>query len=322
MLRDFAFLIIVSFGISWLLYNPFISLIKRIQPQGQPIRKHGPESHVATKKNIYNMGGLLILASSLISYSAYLVISYFGEVDLINLSIIFTMLSFSLIGFVDDYQKVKSKQGISAKNKALLQFILSLAILYFLDYHGYISYNLSFLGLSFDLGYAYIPFASIFIITGSSNAANLTDGLDGLLVIIVCIILFMFAILNPALTIICYIMIGACLFFFYHNTHPASIFMGDSGSLALGAILGIMSIISKHEIEFFIASGVLVLETFSVAIQVIFYKMTRKRFFRMAPIHHHFELKGIAETKIAARFWIVTILLSIIAISVSSIRYV
>lgn len=284
-------------------------------------------------------GGTLILFATILSTLLW--------VDLFNpylWVVLFTTVGFGAIGFVDDYLVVKKRhnEGLSVKTKILLQIAIAFVGGLFLYYHPSFRTHLSlpfFKGISPELGWAYIPFA-IFMIVGTSNAVNLTDGLDGLAigpVIIASGTFLLFSYLtgnvkiaaylqipyvagSGELSIFCGAMVGAGIGFLWFNTYPAQVFMGDVGSLPLGAALGTLAMITKQEILLAIVGGVFVLETVSVMVQVVSFKLTGKRVFKMAPIHHHFELKGWPEPKVIVRFWIVSLLLALIAISTLKLR--
>jgi phospho-N-acetylmuramoyl-pentapeptide-transferase len=253
-------------------------------------------------------------------------------------------VGFGAIGFVDDYKKVirKDSKGLSPRKKLLFQFALAAiaATLIYLDIGIQPKVSIPFFKkLNPSLGPLYIPFI-ILVIVGASNAVNLTDGLDGLAIgpsIISAGTYMLFAYLAGhikianylqipyvpgagELTIFCGAMAGAGIGFLWYNTYPASVFMGDTGSLAIGAALGVVAIMVKQEIVLALVGGVFVMEALSVILQVYSYKTTRKRIFRMAPVHHHFELKGWAEPKIIVRFWIISIILALLAISTLKIR--
>ena len=317
-----------------------ISFLKSMQFE-QFVRDDGPKSHYK-KTGTPTMGGLIILSS--------LIISTLLWADLGNRYIwvvLFVTIGFSIIGFFDDYLKIKFKnsKGLSSIQKILFQsFIAFLAVAY-LYYSAEIIPEISFIVPFFkDAILPMSPFLFIFIgmfvLVGSSNAVNLTDGLDGLAILPSVLIggalgLIAYAMgnqlvsdylylphlpLSGELIVFCGALIGSGIGFLWYNTYPAQIFMGDIGSLALGAILGILAIILRHELVFAIMAGVFVVETLSVAIQVISYKTRGKRVFLMAPIHHHYELKGWPEPKIIVRFWIITLVLILIALATLKLR--
>ncbi len=303
-ISKFFFIIFFSF----LLFNVFYKSFQYLNISKnniQPIRDQGPKSHLLTKAKTPTMGGIPILFSILLS--SFFFLREFQEWIAIALISIF-----GCIGFLDDYLKIRqgNSNGLKPRYKFLSQVLASFVALFVSHLHNPISFELDFFIYSFNIGFLYLPLASVFIVTGSSNAVNLTDGLDGLVIIPVCFCLLFFAISDSQLSSLCCITIGACLGFFWYNSYPASIFMGDVGSLSLGALLGFLSIMSKTEIAFFIVGGVFVLETFSVFMQVIYFKWSGgKRLFLMAPIHHHFEKMDIHEMKIVSRFWIISFFL-------------
>jgi phospho-N-acetylmuramoyl-pentapeptide-transferase len=305
---------------------------------GQVIRRDGPESHLA-KEGTPTMGGLLIVLAIVIPTLLW---ANLGN-PYIWIAVLVTV-GFGAIGFVDDYKKVirKDSKGLSPRKKLLFQFALAAvaATLIYLDIGIQPKVSIPFFKkLNPSLGPLYIPFI-ILVIVGASNAVNLTDGLDGLAIgpsIIAAGTYMLFAYLAGhikianylqipyvpgagELTIFCGAMAGAGIGFLWYNTYPASVFMGDTGSLAIGAALGVVAIMVKQEIVLALVGGVFVMEALSVILQVYSYKTTRKRIFRMAPVHHHFELKGWAEPKIIVRFWIISIILALLAISTLKIR--
>ncbi|MCP4714270.1 MAG: phospho-N-acetylmuramoyl-pentapeptide-transferase [Deltaproteobacteria bacterium] len=314
-----------------------ISFLKR-KSLGQYVRDDGPASHLK-KEGTPTAGGILILFAITLSTLLW--------ADLSNSYIWITLgslVGMGAIGLIDDWQKISraNTKGISARTKLMLQFIIAAAIAIFLYCQPGFDTRLSvpfFKKLLPDLGLLYIPFA-IFVIVGASNAVNLSDGLDGLaigLVLIVSVTYLVFAYitghaglsdylkLTPIsgageLTIICGSMVGASMGFLWYNSHPAQIFMGDVGSLALGGSLGTVAVITKHEILLAIVGGVFVIEALSVIFQVGSFKLRGKRIFQMAPIHHHYELKGWAEPKIVVRFWIIGTILALLALSTLKLR--
>lgn len=329
-----------SFVIMLLFGAPFIQWLKKKQTDGQPIREDGPESHFA-KRGTPCMGGLLIIVSILIS--TFLWAQLFNPYVWV---LMFVLVGFGLAGFFDDYKKLtrNSSQGISAKQKLLLQFFISLvACLWMICLEaGPMGTTLTipfFKGAAIDLMYFYIPFVLV-VMVGSSNAVNLTDGLDGLVSLPVIMCCFVFMIISylvgrvdysdylhihyvvgaGEMAVFCGAVIGATLGFLWFNAHPAQVFMGDTGSLALGGVLGALSVATKQELLLAIAGGVFVAEALSDIIQIGSYKLRKKRVFLMAPLHHHFEKKGWSETTVVVRFWIVAVLLAIVALSSLKIR--
>lgn len=315
----------------------YIRLLQKKQ-MGQSIREDGPKSHLSKKGTPTMGGGLLLMA---ISISSLL----WG--DLTNKYLWITLVTtflYGVVGYIDDYRKVvqKNPKGISARQKLLGQTLIALATAYLLFTFRDTPADLRFpffKDLSLDLGWVFIPFA-MFVIVGSSNAVNLTDGLDGLAVgptITTATTFLVLAYCAGHVKIAEYLQIphvpgageisvflaavaAACLGFLWFNTYPAQVFMGDVGSLALGAALGVSAIITKNEILLAVCGGIFVLEAVSVMAQVASFKMTGKRVFKMAPIHHHFELKGWAEPKVIVRFWIISILLALITLSTLKLR--
>ena len=327
--------------ISLIFGNSVINKLKSIQPTGQPIRKDGPQDHIIKKSGTPTMGGILIISTLLISVLFW--------ADLKNVYVwilIFSMVSFGILGFIDDYIKLKNNSSIGLRTvpKIVIQSIISLIIILMtLNYlPDEFSRNLNFpffKNLFIDLGIFFIPFG-IFIIVGSSNAVNLTDGLDGLAIVPVMIAGFAFALItyivgnsifasylqityiegSGELAIICAALVGSSLGFLWFNAPPAMVFMGDTGSLSIGSILGTLAIIIKHEIVLAIIGGLFVFETVSVIVQVLSYKLTGKRVFQMAPLHHHFEKKGWAESTIVIRFWIIAVVLALVGLATLKIR--
>jgi len=306
-----------------------------------PIRNDGPSDHIIKKIGTPTMGGVIILFGLLVA------VILWG--DLKNIYLIFCIyiaLTFGVLGAYDDYIKIKfnNSSGISSKLKLLIQIILSIigisALTYFSDYSEISNlYFPFFKNLIINLGWFFIPFG-VFVIVGSSNAVNLTDGLDGLATVPVILVAACFAFISYVtgnivfsdylqipyiegtgeISIFCGAVIGSCLGFLWFNAPPAKIFMGDTGSLSLGGSLGAVGIITKHEIVLAITGGLFVLEAVSVMVQVISYKMTGKRVFKMAPIHHHFEKKGWPESTVVIRFWIISIILAMIGLATLKLR--
>ncbi len=307
----------------------------------QSIRGDGPESH-HLKSGTPTMGGLIIIFSVIISTLLW---SDFKNPYIWVL--IFITISFGIIGFFDDWLKIREKnsKGLRGKYKLILQSIFaSVAMIFMLEVSpdGYqqifiMPFNKEFIFIISPILFLCI---SIFVIVGSSNAVNLTDGLDGLAILPSVLIAgglgliayasgnilianYLFIPFNPLsgeLIVFCGALIGAGIGFLWYNTYPAQIFMGDLGSLTLGAILGTLAVLIRHEIVFAIMAGVFVMETLSVIIQVGSYKLRGKRVFLMAPIHHHFELKGWAEPKVIVRFWIITFVLVLFALATLKLR--
>ena len=320
--------------------GPFINLFSN-KKIFNPIREDGPSDHIIKKIGTPTMGGVIILIG--------LIASVFLWADLENIYILFCLyivLSFGLLGAFDDYKKIKNgnSSGISSRFKIITQILLAVIGLIFLTW--FVEYeelrNLYFpffKNLAINLGWFFVPF-SVFVIVGSSNAVNLTDGLDGLATVPVILVAVCFAFISYVtgniffseylqiiyiegtgeVSIFCGAIIGACLGFLWFNAPPAKIFMGDTGSLSLGGSLGAVGIITKHEIVLAITGGLFVLEAISVMVQVISYKFTGKRIFKMAPIHHHFEKKGWPESTVVIRFWIISIILAMIGLATLKLR--
>ncbi len=327
---------ITALLISFLLGPWLIATLQRLQI-GQSIRKVGPESHFV-KEGTPTMGGALILLAIILPTLLW--------ADLTNLYIWVTLLvisGYGAIGFIDDYLKVvrKNSDGISARQKMFWQIVIALIAMVLLHNSGFDT-RLTFpffKNVNPDLGLFYIPFA-ILVIVGASNAVNLTDGLDGLaigpmIIASATFLLLAYLVGNAKLSsylqitgiqgagelaILCGAMVGAGLGFLWFNAYPAQVFMGDVGSLSLGGALGIIAVITKNEFVLVIVGGIFVIEALSVIVQVISFRYWGRRVFRMAPIHHHFELKGWAEPKIIVRFWIISIVLALIALSTLKLR--
>ena len=320
--------------------GPFIKFFSN-QKILNPIRDDGPEDHIIKKIGTPTMGGVIILFGLLLS------VLFWGNLSNINiLFCIYIAISFGLLGALDDYKKIKynNSHGISSKFKIFAQILLAIigviVFAYFSDYQNLTNlYFPFFKNLIINLGWFFIPF-SVFVIIGSSNAVNLTDGLDGLATVPVILVAACFAFISYVtgnvvfsdylqipyiegtgeISVFCGAIIGSCLGFLWFNAPPAKIFMGDTGSLSLGGSLGAVGIITKHEIVLAITGGLFVLEAVSVMVQVISYKLTGKRIFRMAPIHHHFEKKGWPESTVVIRFWIISIILAMIGLATLKLR--
>jgi phospho-N-acetylmuramoyl-pentapeptide-transferase len=316
-------------------------LIRKLQSLkiGQPIREDGPDSHFS-KEGTPTMGGLLIIFAAIISTFLWsnLTVDYVWMIMMVT-------VGFGLIGFMDDYRKLahKNSKGVSGKVRLIMEVAIALFVSIILYYKAGFSSNITipfFKTVLPDLGWGYV-LLSAFIIVGAANAVNLTDGLDGLAIgpAITCFMTYLlFAYFagnikisgylqvpyvagTGELAVFCGAMVGAGIGFLWYNAYPAQVFMGDTGSLSLGAALGTLAMMTKQEILLAIVGGIFVLETFSVIFQVGWFKISHgKRIFRMAPIHHHFELKGWAEPKIIVRFWIISILLALVAISTLKLR--
>ena len=286
------------------------------------------------------MGGIIILISIVGS-----ILLWVNPESFISFPIIFILISFGLVGFIDDFYKVRSNtsNGISAKLRITLQIIITLIFIYWISNYHSIDIKLLSLPILKDafinLGLFGIPFTLI-VVLGSANAVNLTDGLDGLAIVPVMIVAATFAVIcylagniifseylyinylpgAGELTVVCAAIIGSALGFLWYNAPPAMVFMGDTGSLSLGASIGAISVLIKQEIVLAIVGGIFVAEAVSVILQVGSYKMTGKRIFKMAPLHHHFEQNGVPESKIVIRFWIVAIVLALVGLATLKIR--
>ena len=331
-----AFLIATVLSIYW--GQKFIKFMRRKQ-FGQSIRNDGPESHFK-KAGTPTMGGVVIIGTIFITIA---VCGNFYSLPL--LATLFVALSFALLGYIDDYLKIikRDSKGVSARVKIIWQIVTSLVVGYFLIYQGVIDTNLylPFIkGPVIDLGNILYLIFIIIVIVGSSNAVNLTDGLDGLAIgpIItsatslsilayvaghkdISSYLYVPYIENVGeLMVISAAIIGAGVGFLWYNSYPAQVFMGDVGSLSLGGALGTIAILTKNEFLFVLIGGIFVIETVSVIMQVGSYKLRKKRIFKMAPIHHHFELKGWPENKVIVRFWIISIFLAILSIATIKMR--
>ncbi len=314
----------------------FIGWLRVRQGKGQPIRADGPQTHLA-KVGTPTMGGLMILTALSLSVLLWM--------DLSNPFVwacLFVTLGFAAIGFLDDYDKVRkaSTAGVPGRVRLLLEFaIAAIASWLILEQNGTALYVPFFSNVAIDLGWFYIPFAA-FTIVAFGNAVNLTDGLDGLatMPVIIASVAFMLIVYLAGnarfadylgiphvpgagdLAIFCGGMVGAGLAFLWFNAPPAAVFMGDTGSLALGGALGAIAVTAHHEIVLGIIGGLFVVEAMSVIIQVFFYKRTGRRVFKMAPIHHHFEQLGWKESTVVIRFWIIAFVLALAGLSTLKIR--
>lgn len=334
-----ALAVLTAMLITFILGPYIIERLRRISVT-QYIRDDGPKTHM-DKAGTPTMGGVLVIASILITTLLW------GDLTNSYIWIMIISLSgFGLIGFIDDYLKVvkKNSKGLRACHKFGAQILIALSIGLFLymnprDPYADVLSIPFFKKWLFDLGLFYIPF-SVLVIVGSSNAVNLTDGIDGLAIGLVGIAVLATGILvyisgnikfsqylqvlylpgTGELTVFCGAMLGASLGFLWYNSYPADVFMGDVGSLSLGGALGTLAVITKHEIVLAVVGGIFVIETLSVVMQVASFKMTGKRIFKMAPIHHHFELKGWPEPKVIVRFWIVGIMLALLSLATLKLR--
>ena len=333
-----AFFTALVFG--FLFGQPLINLLRRRQGKGQPIRDDGPQAHFA-KAGTPTMGGLLILSAILVSTLLW------ARLDNPYIWIVlFVTYSFGLIGFADDYAKVtkQNTKGVSSRLRFLLGLLIAAfaggmaAYVHPADLTNQLAFPV-FKDALFNLGWFFVPFAMV-VIVGAANAVNLTDGLDGLAVMPVMIAAGTLGVIAYAvgrtdfteylgvhyvpgtgeILIFTAALIGGGLGFLWYNAPPAAVFMGDTGSLALGGALGAIAVVTKHEIVLAIVGGLFVVEALSVIIQVLYFKRTGKRVFLMAPIHHHFEKKGWAEPQIVIRFWIISLILALIGLATLKVR--
>ncbi|MDP2781653.1 MULTISPECIES: phospho-N-acetylmuramoyl-pentapeptide-transferase [Devosia] len=318
-----------------------IALLRLKQQTGQPIREDGPAGHLLTKKGTPTMGGLMILSGAVISTLLWANLGN-GYVWVV----LFVTLGFGAIGFYDDYLKVKrmSHKGFGGGQRLLLEAVIAAIAAFAISQLNSGVYSNSLLfpfvkDLALNLGYFYILFGG-FVVVAAGNSVNLTDGLDGLAIVPVMVAAACFALIaylvgsvnfsdylllnyvpgTGELAVVCGALIGAGLGFLWFNAPPAQIFMGDTGSLALGGALGSIAVATKHEIVLAIVGGLFVLETVSVIVQVVSFRLTGKRVFRMAPIHHHFEHLGWTESQVVIRFWIISFVLALIGLSTLKLR--
>lgn len=333
-----AFLTALLFG--FIFGRPLINVLRRRQGKGQPIRDDGPESHFS-KAGTPTMGGLLIVGALVTSTLLWARLDN-GFVWLV----LFVTLAYGLIGFADDYAKVSKQntKGVSSRIRLLLGLLIAAIAGYWAStlHPENLQYQLAlpiFKDVLLNLGYVFVPF-SVIVIVGSANSVNLTDGLDGLAIMPVMIAGGTLGIIAYAvgrvdfteyldvhyvpgtgeILIFTAALIGGGLGFLWYNAPPAAVFMGDTGSLALGGALGAIAISTKHELVLAIVGGLFVVEALSVIIQVVYFKATGKRVFLMAPIHHHYEKKGWAEPQIVIRFWIISLILAMIGLATLKVR--
>jgi phospho-N-acetylmuramoyl-pentapeptide-transferase len=324
------------------LFGPSIIDHLRIrQGKGQPIRADGPQSHLVTKKGTPTMGGLMILLGIVVA-----TVLWANPANRYVWIVLGVMLAFGAIGFYDDYLKVtkQTHAGVSGKLRLLAEIVIAAGACAMIMSIGRQPFASSltfpfFKELVLPLGWFFIVFGG-FIIVGAGNAVNLTDGLDGLAIVPVIIVALCFGVISylvgnsffadylavhyvagtGELAVLCGAVIGAGLGFLWFNAPPASIFMGDTGSLALGGMIGTIAVTTKHEIVLAVVGGLFVLEAVSVIVQVVSFKLTGKRVFRMAPIHHHFEQLGWTEPQIVIRFWIISVVLALAGLSTLKLR--
>ncbi|WP_112321527.1 phospho-N-acetylmuramoyl-pentapeptide-transferase [Oceanibium sediminis] len=334
-----AFLTALVFG--FIFGRPLINFLRRKQKKGQPIRADGPEGHILTKAGTPTMGGLLILSALLLSTLLWARLDN-GFVWLV----LFVTAAFGVIGFADDYSKVTKQDvaGLSSRLRLVIGFLIALiASVWAMWLHpealaGYLALPV-FKDTLINLSVLFVPFAMI-VIVGAANAVNMTDGLDGLAIMPVMIAGGSFGIIayvvgrtdfteyldvhyvpgTGEIAVFIAALIGGGLGFLWYNAPPAAVFMGDTGSLALGGALGAIAVATKHEIVLAIIGGLFVVEALSVIIQVLYYKRTKKRIFLMAPIHHHFEKMGWPESQIVIRFWIISVILALVGLATLKLR--
>ena len=334
--------LITSLSIVFIFAPKIIDWLKANQKAGQPIREDGPSWHIEMKRGTPTMGGVIILGA--------LIISTLLWADLSNVYIwivLYITFGFGLIGFIDDYLKVSKNnhKGLSGRLKLIFQFSIVIAATIWI----YMISDKALQGiLAFPFAKNYTIYLGIvlwciftsLVVVGSSNAVNLTDGLDGLAIVPIIIAAGVFGIIaylvgntifsnylnlfyvegSGELIILCSSLVGAGIGFLWFNAPPASVFMGDTGSLSTGAALGIISVITKHEIVLAIVGGLFVLEAVSVIVQVLSFQLTGKRIFKMAPLHHHFEKKGWSESTVVIRFWIIAVILGLIGLVTLKLR--
>ncbi|MEM6616374.1 MAG: phospho-N-acetylmuramoyl-pentapeptide-transferase [Pseudomonadota bacterium] len=323
-------------------FGPMMIRALRVrQGKGQPIRDDGPQTHIVAKQGTPTMGGLMILIGTVVSTLIW------GDLNNSYVWIVlFVTLAFGAIGFYDDFLKVtkQSHNGLSGKSRLAIEALVAGAACLVISWVGSPELSTSlafpfFKDLLVDIGWFFMAFGAL-VIVGAGNAVNLTDGLDGLAIVPVMIASASFGFIaylsgnaifadylqihfvpgTGELAVICGALIGAGLGFLWFNAPPASIFMGDTGSLALGGLLGTVAVATKHEIVLAIIGGLFVLEAVSVIVQVVSFKLTGKRVFRMAPIHHHFEQLGWTEPQVVVRFWIISVVLALAGLSTLKLR--
>ncbi len=332
---------ITALIVSFLIGPVLINLLKTRQRGGQPIRSDGPEGHLLTKQGTPTMGGFMILLAMTLATLLW--------ADLTNgyvWAVLGVTIAFGMIGFMDDYMKISERdsRGLPAKLKLVMQAaIAAVAVFWIIDHlPPGLATTLAvpfFKNVLLNLGWMFVVLA-VFVIVGASNAVNLTDGLDGLAIVPVMIAAGVFALIaylvgntvfstylqlhyvpgSGELAVFCGALVGGGLGFLWFNAPPAKVFMGDTGSLSLGGALGTVSVVTKHELVLAIVGGLFVLETVSVIVQVVSFKLTGRRVFAMAPLHHHFEKKGWAESTIVIRFWVIASILALAGLSTLKLR--
>ncbi len=324
------------------MFGPMIiGRLRLFQGKGQPIRSDGPQSHIIAKAGTPTMGGLMILSGMLVS-----TLLWANPANPYVWIVLGVTLSFGFVGFYDDYLKVKKQRsdGFSARTRLGIEAIIAMLAAIALVRLGQTQISMTlvfpfFKEVVLNLGWFFVFFAA-FIMVGAGNAVNLTDGLDGLAIVPVMIAAASFGMIaylsgnavfadylqihyvagTGELAVLCGAVLGAGLGFLWFNAPPASIFMGDTGSLALGGMIGAVAVATKHEIVLAVIGGLFVLEAVSVIVQVVSFKLTGKRIFKMAPIHHHFEQLGWTEPQIVIRFWIVSVVLALAGLSTLKLR--
>ncbi|HDQ14749.1 MAG TPA: phospho-N-acetylmuramoyl-pentapeptide-transferase [Sediminispirochaeta sp.] len=333
-----AYAAVTALLISFVFGGTLIRKLRRLKA-GQEIREDGPNTHMI-KSGTPTMGGFLILLSVSVSTLLWQQLN-----NPYTWLLLFSLIAFGAIGFVDDYLKIfqRSSDGLQARVKFTGQTLVALAIVIFLYFNGNEQTTLLYLPFIkypvVDLSYFYIPFGVILLV-GTSNAVNLTDGLDGLAIGLVILVGMSFAFItyvsgradwaeylqipylagSGEMTIFTLSLVGASIGFLWYNSHPAEVFMGDTGSLSLGGVIGVLALVMKKEILLILIGGVFVIEALSVIIQVVSFKWRGKRVFKMAPLHHHFEMKGWDESKVVIRFWILGGLFTILSLSTLKIQ--
>ena len=324
------------------LFGPMIiDKLRALQGKGQPIRTDGPQSHLITKKGTPTMGGLMILLGITVA-----TVLWANPTNAYVWIVLGVTLAFGAIGFYDDYLKVtrQTHTGFASKARLALEVLVAVVACHYIVSLGREPFASSltfpfFKDLILPLGWFFLVVGA-FVIVGAGNAVNLTDGLDGLATVPVIIVALSFGLIaylagnltlsdylqihyvagTGELAVLCGAVIGAGLGFLWFNAPPASIFMGDTGSLALGGMLGTIAVATKHEVVLAVVGGLFVLEAVSVIVQVVSFKLTGKRVFRMAPLHHHFEQKGWTEPQIVIRFWIIAVVLALVGLSTLKLR--
>jgi len=319
----------------------FIDRLRLLQGKGQPIRTDGPQSHIIKKAGTPTMGGLMILSGMLVS-----TLLWANPANPYVWVVLWVTIGFGFVGFYDDYLKVKKQthSGFAGRTRLAIETLIAGTACVMLVQLGHTPFSTSlvfpfFKELVVNLSWFFVLFAA-FIIVGAGNAVNLTDGLDGLAIVPVMIAAASFGMISylsgnavfadylqihyvagtGELAVLCGAVVGAGLGFLWFNAPPATIFMGDTGSLALGGMIGAVAVATKHEIVLAVIGGLFVLEAVSVIVQVVSFKLTGKRVFKMAPIHHHFEQLGWTEPQIVIRFWIVSVVLALVGLSTLKLR--